>query len=398
MMFSDNTKLPGAVTNKLPRDAYDSFREGANAAHEAGGDYNACIRGGWDEVSKRWRRPAYGNGKWVKRSNEDMGKGEPSSSDVHVPVPLGDKKKKPKPEHKAEAKTLYVRRDVLNGAEIHEWMKAQGFKSALPENDMHVTEAFSKTPVDWTQVQGNSNPVVIHNLPSSAICLKRLGENGQAVVLCFQSPELTERHQYFRNAGASWDYPEYQPHVTLTYQADGVDLDDIEPYRGAIHLGAERFDEIKEDANKEYAEAALSKSFAKQADFLKVDPEQRMVWAWANVQRENGTDVVDLHGDIIDPDDMCKAATEFMENARVALAMHERNSDGGIDTSMHKGVVVHSLPLTKEIAAAFGITLEKEGWAIGIKVYDDEVWEAVKSGKLSAISIGGFSEGFEEAA
>jgi phage head maturation protease len=53
------------------------------------------------------------------------------------------------------------------------------------------------------------------------------------------------------------------------------------------------------------------------------------------------------------------------------------------------GVVVHSLPITKEIGDSLGIQSDREGWVVAFKVYDDEVWSKVKSGELAAFSIGG---------
>ena len=42
------------------------------------------------------------------------------------------------------------------------------------------------------------------------------------------------------------------------------------------------------------------------------------------------------------------------------------------------GVVVHSLPITKEIGDALGIHSDREGWVVAYKVYDDAVWVMVK--------------------
>jgi len=58
-------------------------------------------------------------------------------------------------------------------------------------------------------------------------------------------------------------------------------------------------------------------------------------------------------------------------------------------TGEQVGVVVHSLPVTKEICDALGIQSDREGWVVAYKVYDDAVWAMVKSGELSAFSIGG---------
>ena len=51
---------------------------------------------------------------------------------------------------KGEMKTLYVRRDVLNGDEIAAWAKSQGFETTLVDY-MHVTIAYSKTKLEWPE-------------------------------------------------------------------------------------------------------------------------------------------------------------------------------------------------------------------------------------------------------
>lgn len=123
-----------------------------------------------------------------------------------------------------------------------------------------------------------------------------------------------------------------------------------------------------------------SESFGIQGQILKADDSQRMVWGWASVISEHGVPVVDTQGDVIKSDTLMKAATDFMLSARITKEMHM----GG-----KVGEFVHSLPLTNEIAQALGITSDKEGWIVACKVYDNAVWDKVKSGELKAFSIGG---------
>ena len=113
---------------------------------------------------------------------------------------------------------------------------------------------------------------------------------------------------------------------------------------------------------------------------LKTDDEQRMVYGWASVVTEKGEAVVDRQGDVIEAETLVKAVNEFMEHVRVGKAMH---------IGEQVGVVVHSLPITKEIGEALGIQSEREGWVVAYKVFDDSVWAMVKSGELAAFSIGG---------
>jgi len=117
-----------------------------------------------------------------------------------------------------------------------------------------------------------------------------------------------------------------------------------------------------------------------EGQILKADEEQRMVWGWASVVTVKGEPVVDRQGDVIEPETLVKAVNKFMQYVRVGKEMH----GGG-----QIGVVVHSMPITKEIGDSLGIQSDREGWIVAFKVYDDDVWAKVKSGELAAFSIGG---------
>ena len=147
------------------------------------------------------------------------------------------------PTNDAAPKTLYVRRDVLNAAEIIEWAKGQGFKTTLPADDLHVTIAFSRAPVDWMAV-GNSWE---SDIELNAGGPRMMEAFGAAKVLLFASSHLSWRHEEIKGAGATWDHPEYQPHITISYDPDAPDIANVAPYTGKIILGPEIFQEVKED-------------------------------------------------------------------------------------------------------------------------------------------------------
>jgi hypothetical protein len=113
---------------------------------------------------------------------------------------------------------------------------------------------------------------------------------------------------------------------------------------------------------------------------LKADEEQRMVYGWASVVTEKGEAVVDRQGDVIEPETLVRAVNKFMEHVRVGKEMHKGDQIGA---------VIHSMPVTKEIGEALGIQSDREGWVVAFKVYNDDVWEKVKTGELAAFSIGG---------
>lgn len=153
---------------------------------------------------------------------------------------------------KAAPRTLYVQRKLINAAEFIAWAKAQGFETTTPDDDLHVTVTFSKRPVDWMMMgQGPARLVVPEGGPR---LVEPLGDKG-AVVLLFSDPVLTQRHDEMMDEGASWDFPSYQPHVTISYQTPaGLDLAKVEPYTGALIFGPELFSEVIEDWEKGISE------------------------------------------------------------------------------------------------------------------------------------------------
>jgi hypothetical protein len=143
-------------------------------------------------------------------------------------------------------RTLYVNRPLLNSADIVKWAKEQGFAKTLAADDLHVTIAYSKRPVDWKQATPRDSTVTVTEGERG---VEALGASGDAIVLRFSSDRLADRHQQFRDIGASWDWPEYNPHLTIAYKGEGEDIDisAIQPFDGDLVFGPEEFAELDED-------------------------------------------------------------------------------------------------------------------------------------------------------
>jgi hypothetical protein len=180
---------------------------------------------------------------------EPVEEAEVVEEEPETPPPTGNKRGK----KNAKPRTLYVRRDVLNWKEIADWAKSQGFKTTLGK-DMHVTVAYSKAKVDWMKVGesyawGDMDDVkagVLRIKPGGPRVVEGLGKEG-ATCLLFLCADLTWRHKDICRQGATWDHPEYQPHITISWDAGDVDLSKLEPFAGEIVLGPEIFEEVKED-------------------------------------------------------------------------------------------------------------------------------------------------------
>ncbi len=116
---------------------------------------------------------------------------------------------------------------------------------------------------------------------------------------------------------------------------------------------------------------------------IKSDDDKRLVFGWANIAvRAGGEQIVDFQEDAVDPADLENAAYDYVAEFGSAGEMHKR---GGV------GQVVESIVFTKEKADALGIppNVLPEGWWIGFKINDNEVWKKIKSGEYSMFSIEG---------
>ncbi len=80
---------------------------------------------------------------------------------------------------------------------------------------------------------------------------------------------------------------------------------------------------------------------------MKSDDDKRLVFGWANVAiRVDGEQIVDYQQDVIDPEELEKAAYNYVAEFGTSGEMHQR---GGV------GRVIESIIFTKEKATALGI-------------------------------------------
>ena len=113
----------------------------------------------------------------------------------------------------------------------------------------------------------------------------------------------------------------------------------------------------------------------------KVDSERRILFGWANVAvDENNRAVVDSDNDTIPIDELEQAAYRYVEFSRTGGEMHERAGVANL---------IESMVFTPEKSELLGISGLPQGWWVGFRVIDDDVWQKVKSGQYSMFSIGG---------
>lgn len=82
-----------------------------------------------------------------------------------------------------------------------------------PSKDMHTTVVYSRTPVEFP-VEKNIDVSVGRDVQFHVFNTR---DGKRALVLKIKSDYLTSRHELGNELGASYDFPDYIPHITLSY-------------------------------------------------------------------------------------------------------------------------------------------------------------------------------------
>lgn len=172
----------------------------------------------------------------------------------------------------------------------------------------------------------------------------------------------------------------------------GHEGDRDRPKRKAVPTGRKR----KHRAGCDCTDCDTKRSMAKSLDddvavvwegtFAKTDDEKRQVFGWASIVEVAGEPVVDLQGDVIAPDELERAAYDYVHKSRVQGDEHAR--DGSMP--LHVGDMIESVVFTPEKIAKMGLPDDfPVGWWVGYQVEDEPTWQAIKSGERSGFSIHG---------
>lgn len=276
-------------------------------------------------------------------------------------------------------RSLYVRRDLLNGNQFAEWAKAQGFATTLPPEELHATVCYSKGEVLWECFKPDPGPLVVP-AGSPGRTVMPLGSEG-AVVLRFAAPELEARHAEFGEGGATWDYPSYHPHVTITYQGGPVVAAAVAPFAGDLIFGPEVFEELDEDWSANPVEKQALRLIGGPIEITKVAPKLRLAYGWFSVIEKDGVPLVDSQGDVISPDELRQLVHGFNMGTRAAKIMH---------SGRRVGDVVALLDLTRDVQEAAGMVVDRAGAFGAMRVHEDQAWKRFETGELTGFSWGGF--------
>lgn len=122
-------------------------------------------------------------------------------------------------------------------------------------------------------------------------------------------------------------------------------------------------------------------------EISKTDPKKQLVFGWASIVSKDGLPVSDRQGDYISPDDLEDSAYTYVLESRKGGHQHKRTP---LNEPMHVSDMVESVMLTPEKIQKMGLPPETpQGWWVGYKVRDPEVWDAVEKGEITGFSVHG---------
>lgn len=401
--------LPKRLRDLIPsKDGQEMFRNVVNSQLAANKTEAVAMASAWAALE----RAGYDkgdDGKWVKKTM-------PTLSQVHVPgAEWDDKKRKKKPKvEKAEYQGRTVSLDKpfrmpkgsskKFGVYVKDGDRVKRVTFGDPNMEIRRDDAQARanfrsrhscdTATDKTSARYWSCRMWTAKTPVSDLAKRYLNDDSftareEAAARSYDLGLEGEVHVHQTADGQAVympgesheDYLEAMASAAGLLEPEEVEEEEYEDNEDESGTGLlERAISAILEAVTDMEKADMTEDVTKTADILKVDTERRIVWGWASVCTMKGETVTDLQGDRIAPAQMEKMADRFMRSARAAKAMHY-----GDDV----GEVIHSFPMTKELADAFGIQSEREGWITGTYIKSDEEWAKVRNGTYKGLSIGG---------
>lgn len=123
---------------------------------------------------------------------------------------------------------------------LDEWIDDMLIPNRVPPQDLHVTLLYSRQPVRITPTTNE-----FHADPVGFDIFQMDGK--KVLVLLLESPGMSRRHQQFMALGATHDYSDYTPHVTLSYDiGENFDMSALELPHFHMIFGDEYSEELRD--------------------------------------------------------------------------------------------------------------------------------------------------------
>ncbi len=112
--------------------------------------------------------------------------------------------------------------DTVNRLQEYINQNLSGVVDIQPAHELHCTVVYSTTPAPLVEVLEPELPIQV-----TAKQFSLFGEENDVLVLEIESPELVQLFNQSSDLGATSDWPNYKPHITLASNATGIDLTEL---------------------------------------------------------------------------------------------------------------------------------------------------------------------------
>lgn len=139
---------------------------------------------------------------------------------------------------------------------LHDWMKFVGVPEPTTPEDLHCTIVYAPDCHVDEDMHGDYRldmPYASLNNGDRRVSVFGENKDSAAIVLEIGGTQLHRRHEFYRDHhGLEPNFPEYKPHVTLSYNGKDFPQDVLRriianPYQAPITFDRERIEPLKDD-------------------------------------------------------------------------------------------------------------------------------------------------------
>lgn len=134
--------------------------------------------------------------------------------------------------------------------DIMRYIDEAGIPNPIEREDLHCTLLYSRKYLSSYDAYGEIDPLIKGQVVNLETWPHNKGEENETtcLVMTFKCKPLEMRQKYLvDNYGATFDYDEYKPHITLSYDVGNLnvnDLPDINDYLGDIEIVEEYSEDL----------------------------------------------------------------------------------------------------------------------------------------------------------
>jgi hypothetical protein len=133
---------------------------------------------------------------------------------------------------------------------ITDYITSNGIQNGVNPEKLHCTLLYSRKYLPDYEPLGDIDPPWIGTAKSFDVW-DSSDKTSRCLVLEFECPELQERHKTLMDQHeATYDFPEYKTHVTLSYNIGDLDHTALPPFEEQLTIVSEYGEDLDLDWNK----------------------------------------------------------------------------------------------------------------------------------------------------